>query len=786
MSCYSTDDGFMPATAGGTVPSLREWNDDLAPVVATPDSDALLRIASRLGRFGAWAITVPDLTVTWSDEVRAIHEVPSGYVPDLDSAIDFYPHEYRRSITEAFGRCIADGTPYDLELQLITARGRRLWVRAIGEAEFDDAGCVRRVNGAFQDISDLRLADEKSRQLAEQLTETVESITDAFITVDRAWRFTYINGPGECLLQSTRAELLGRNLWDVFPEARASRFDDEYSRAMNEHVAVEFEQYYAPLRIWVQVRAYPSAQGITIYARDISERKLAERKLHESEERYRLLFDRNPHPTWVFDQETLAFLAVNEAAIRHYGYSREEFLQMTIKDIRPPEDVPALVRSIREHYERHAERLLLGTVKQRKKNGTVIDVEVAASNFVFSGRAACLVLAIDVTEKRRIEQEFLRAQRMESIGTLAGGIAHDVNNLLMPMTMGVSLLRRDHPTERGLRVLDNIETSVSRTKALVQQLLSFARGADGTRIPLQISEVIREVEAIVKSTFPKDISLRLYERPDLWWIDGDPTQVHQVILNLCVNARDAMPKGGMLTIATKNVEIDEFLASIHRDLRAGPHVLIEVADQGSGMSPETIERIFDPFFTTKPKGHGTGLGLSTVAAIVRGHNGSILTYSEPGKGTMFKIYIPARAAVNDDCAVADDTVSEQLRGAGELILVVDDETSVLGITQMTLEGFGYRVVTARDGAEAVALYATHRQEIAAVITDMMMPVMDGSGLIAALRRLSTSVPIIAASGLHDDPRLLTTTSGDVQDFLQKPFAAPDLLRSLGRLLKKEQ
>jgi PAS domain S-box-containing protein len=516
---------------------------------------------------------------------------------------------------------------------------------------------------------------------------------------------------------------------------------------------------------------------------EIAERTRTEVRLQESQQRYRLLFDRNPHPTWVYDVETLAFLAVNRAAVMHYGYSEQQFLSMTIRDIRPLEDVPPLLNALRQTPESETPHVA-GVFNHLKADGTVIQVEIASSEISFSGRRAGLVQAIDVTDKRRLEQQFLRAQRMESIGTLAGGMAHDLNNLLMPILMGVTFLKRQEPTERTLPTLDNMERSAKRGSDLVKQMLSFARGVEGSRVPVHLADVVREIDSIVESTFPKDVTLDADIQGDLWAISGDPTQINQVFLNLCVNARDAMPNGGRISLVARNIEIDEQYARMHRDLDGGKFVLLEVADEGSGMPPEIVDRVFEPFFTTKGVGRGTGLGLSTVAAIVRSHGGTVNVYSELGKGSVFKMYFPAQSDQE-----ADDTGLQSIplvlpRGSGELILLVDDEVPILTITTQTLQTFGYRVITAEDGAKAIALYAVRRDEIAVVITDMMMPVMDGRALIAAIHSINPDVRIIASSGLAEGASGRFVDAA-VKYFLHKPYSADVLLTTLARVIAGE-
>ena len=334
-------------------------------------------------------------------------------------------------------------------------------------------------------------------------------------------------------------------------------------------------------------------------------------------------------------------------------------------------------------------------------------------------------------------------------GTLAGGLAHDLNNLLAPILMGIDLLRQLETRPDPVAVLTNMERSARRGADLVKQVLSFARGVEGERIAVHLAEIVREVRAIAQNTFPRNIAVEVEIPADLWAVTGDPTQLNQVLLNLCVNARDAMPRGGRLGVAARNLVVDALSAAFNRGVPAGRYVLLEVSDTGCGLP---VDRIFEPFFTTKEVGKGTGLGLSTVLGIVRSHGGVINVYSEPPKGSVFKVYLPAQPAGDSAGPVAAAPPEALPRGHGELILLVDDEPAILEVTQCTLETFGYRVITAEDGAQAIALFAAHPHEVAVVITDIMMPVMDGPALILALRRIDPKVRIIAASGLKAGSR----------------------------------
>ena len=389
-----------------------------------------------------------------------------------------------------------------------------------------------------------------------------------------------------------------------------------------------------------------------------------------------------------------------------------------------------------------------------------------------------LMINTDATERKKLESQFLRSQRLESLGTLAGGIAHDLNNVLAPILVSIELLRAEFNDPEADQILEAVQLSAERGADLVKQILCFARGADGKRVVIQPALVIKEVFKIARDTFPKNIEVRCTTPADMWPVCGDATQLHQVMLNLCVNARDAMPDGGVLTIEAANVVSDGSVEALKTSPAAGPHLVLRVRDTGTGIPTEVQERIFEPFFTTKEIGHGTGLGLSTAVAIVKGHAG-LLDFETSSKGTEFTLSLPAVPE-----AAAQKKPEDALRPEGrqELVLLVDDEASVRLVVKQTLESFQYRVITAPDGATAISLYKERRAEISLVLTDMMMPGMDGADTIAALKLIDPAVRVVAASGLMTDERMLRATSAGAVAFLRKPFSAETMLRTLRQVL----
>lgn len=424
----------------------------------------------------------------------------------------------------------------------------------------------------------------------------------------------------------------------------------------------------------------------------------------------------------------------------------------------------------------------VGELEQVDKAGLLLLIEARWTLVRDSNDEPLSILAIhtDIRERKKLEQQFFRAQRLESIGTLAGGIAHDLNNVLTPIMLSIEVLQATHTDDDSREMLSTIAASAKRGAEMVAQVLSFARGMEGRRVEVQSKHLISDIEKIARDTFPKSISVHTKVNADLWTVLGDPTQLHQVLLNLSLNARDSMIDGGQIHIHADNVTLDLHYAAMNIEAKPGPHVLLEVEDTGAGIPKPILDKIFDPFFTTKEIGKGTGLGLSTSLAIVKSHGGFLRVYSEVNKGTRFRIYLPASS--DPTAHASEDAPVELPRGDGETILVVDDEASIRQITKQTLEAFGYRALLAADGAEAVAIYARHQATISVVLTDMMMPVMDGPATIQVLRKLNPTVKIVAASGINANGSVAKAMGHGVQDFLPKPYTADALLRILRRVI----
>lgn len=471
----------------------------------------------------------------------------------------------------------------------------------------------------------------------------------------------------------------------------------------------------------------------------------------------------------------------NQGATRLYGWTSEDVLGGKTLDFFVREKLQIMEAEV----ELLRKGVWTGQLTHRSKEGREVIVN-SRWTLVRDERGAphsVLVIDTDITETKKLESQFLRAQRLESIGTLASGIAHDLNNILSPILMATSILRRTITGAEEEKVIKIIEGSAERGAGIVKQVLTFARGAEGERVLLQPKHLISELAKIMAQTFPRNLDIQTNLPTDLWTVLGDATQLHQILLNLCVNARDAMSEAGAITISAENVDIDAHFASMNPGAQLGAHVALRVADTGSGMTPETMEKIFDPFFTTKEVGKGTGLGLATVIGIVKSHGGFLTLQSAVGVGTTFSVFIPASrdaevAKIEDEAAVAN--------GTGELILIVDDEAPIREALVGTLTAHGYRAYTAEDGTDALALYFQRRGEISVVLTDLSMGQMDGIALVRALRKIDPAVRVIVSSG-HFQKENVTVLQGlGVEVMLEKPYTADKLRRAIRKVLEPKK
>ena len=680
------------------------------------------------------------------------------------------------------------GAVRSFESEIYRKDGSTIWISENARAVLNPDRTVSYYEGMVEDITERKLLEEKMGRVTRQMQALLESAGEGIYGTDMEGRCTFINRAGAELLGYFPNQMLGRFMHSLIHHRR----EDGSVYPSEECPILGTFQTNLPSRgtnevFWradgtcfpVEYTCYPLVEngitnGAVITFTDITERRRAEDQIAEQA----ALLDKAQDAIMVCDLNGI-ILFWNKGAELIYGWGRHEAVGR---------NAGLLLSSDPEKFQ-NVQRLILergewfGETKQITKGGGELHIQARCTLVRDKDGGAKSILAIntDISEKKRIEAQFMRAQRMEGIGTLAGGIAHDLNNILTPILLSIDTLGSISADPRSKGILKTIEISAKRGADLVRRVLSFARGVEGERVEIQPRHLLNDIQTLFRDTFPKNIRMDLLLPNDCWTVLGDPTQLHQVLLNLCVNARDAMPEGGKLTIAAENIRIDEQYAAMEVQAKVGRYVVIHVADSGVGIPPEVLEKIFDPFFTTKEVGKGTGLGLSTVLTIVKSHEGFINVYSESGRGTTFKIYLPA-LEISPQTGQQQSGMLFGLRGNGETILIVDDELSILNITSQTLETLDYRVLTATNGANALAIYLENKDDIDMVLTDMSMPGMDGPTLIQALLKLNPAIKIIATSGLDPDGGTGEGLRPGVRQFINKPFTAGTLIKAVRSVL----
>jgi len=714
-------------------------------------------------------------------------ETVSGYSAEevaRMNPLDFFAEHEKTLLHDKIEEVFSEGEA-SVEAGFLTKDGRSIPFFFTGrKVLFDGATCLV---GLGIDVTERKEAGVALLESERKYRELVEHANSIILRWTRDGRITFLNEYGLKFFDYTPEQILGQHVvGTIVPEFESTSRDlrplmDEilqnpgaFEKNTNENMRRNGDRVWISWTNKTVMDANGQVKEVLSIGTDITERRRAEARIAEQA----AFLDKARDAIVARDLDGKV-LFWNQGAENVYGWKSGEALGRPIAE---------LIHIGPGVHEEIIQRVLAngewsGELRHLTRTGREITVESRLTLIRDEGGKPKSVLGIntDITEKKIIEAQFLRAQRMESIGTLAGGIAHDLNNILTPILMSIDALKAKSFDPQAIKMLESIGISAKRGADIVRQVLTFARGIQGERIEIQPKHLLQDLELIIKDIFPKNIRLHVTIHEDKWTIQGDPTQMHQVLLNLCLNARDAMLDGGDLHLSVEHSTIDQQDLAMGHQVKPGRYVRFNITDQGTGMPPEILDKIFEPFFTTKDINKGTGLGLSTVQAIVKSHGGLINVYSELGAGTTFHVYLPAtEASIEPNREPSDET--DLPRGNGELILLVDDEAPILTVTSQILQAYGYRVLTACDGADALTVYAQNRSEIDVMLTDMRMPIMDGASMIRGLLPRTPALKIIAASGLDlTDPRDKLAGTG-VKHFLVKPYTPGTLLRLLRAVL----
>ncbi|MFN4211583.1 MAG: PAS domain-containing protein, partial [Devosia sp.] len=731
-----------------------QGNGDFGGDAATPlepaETDHLRRMAGRMARLGGWRLDLRPTRLTWSPETTEIHEEAPDVSPNVEQGLSYYAPEHQLRIRTAVADCVENGRSFDEVLQLVTARGNRIWVRSIGEAVRDDAGSIVALEGAFQDISHLVAMRDEANTLSRRLRQTLESISDAFFLLDKEWRFSFLNGQAERLLGRQRDELEGRTIWTEFPQAMGSSFETSYREAVRDGHAVRFQEYFPPLQAWFDVDAYPTPEGLAVYFRDISRRKRSQEEVRISNERFLLVAQATNDVIWDWDlvDSTLWW---NENFKTLFGYDAadvEPGPEAWLNRIHP-EDADRVIDSIHAvidgnekswvseyrflHHDGHALTII--------DRGSVIRDE--------SGRAIRMVGSmLDVSPQRELEGRLRQAQKLEAMGQLTGGIAHDFNNLLTVILGSTELLCDELESGQQPYLLAKmIATAAQRGADLTSRLLAFGRKQPLQPRLLDLGGLVAGMEAMLHRTLGEHIEIRVIRPAVPWTAEIDPALLESAILNLAINARDAMGKGGRLIIETANATLDAERAA-EEDIAPGQYVVLTVSDTGQGIAPDVLPKVFEPFFTTKEAGKGSGLGLSMVYGFVKQSGGHIRIRSELGHGTTVRLYFSR--SLKTAQASPETTPRGAPKGGNELILVVEDDSLVRANLSRQLERLGYRVLEANAGAPALELLAAY-PDVSLLFTDIVMPgALNGAEFAKKALEIRPGLHVLFTSGYTED------------------------------------
>jgi two-component system cell cycle sensor histidine kinase/response regulator CckA len=745
--------------------------------------------AQRIARLGTWRYQLDTGSFQWSSETYRIHAWPRESPLSLGALESLVYPEDRPRVVAAVHTLLREAGSMEIEYRLLLPNQEVRHLHVCAKALSDDDRQVFALTGTVLDVTDQKGRDDKDRAIEKMLVSFLDNLPAVVTLKDEHLEHVYGNTAAldvfhmksEQFVGTTDTTFLTRDTADLLHVVERSVLNTRQP-VLTPEIPLGTNGERRTLRGLCFPVLLPGGRILVgMYASDITELQTVTAKTGLLESALEaaangvVITDKGGVIEWV-----------NSAFSRITGYSAEEVIGHT----------PRILKSGRhdaKFYKTIWATLLKGEVwtgdiVNQRKDGTLYDEQMTITPVRDSGGGIAHFIAIksDITEQKALEDKLLRSQRMESIGLLAGGVAHDLNNILAPILMGAELLHSNElPAKDRDELLDGISRSCERGSGIIRQVLTFARGVEGERVVVQLRHQVKEIVKMARETFPKKIQIGMDVTNAFWTVIGDPTQLHQILLNFSVNARDAMPQGGRLEFIGENVELEEPHSFQGFEIQPGRYARLTVRDTGAGMPPEVLDRIFEPFFTTKEQGKGTGLGLPTVLGIVKSHRGLTEFHSAPGKGTSAILWLPAADSQEE---AKNKVQSTPPTGANETILLVDDEEQIRSVTSKLLERANYQVITAEDGASAVAQFATNMDKIALIITDVMMPVMDGVALARSLRKINPAVKIIGSSGFSGDggsgDRIEELRSVGVKTLLRKPYTSRQLLETVAEELRQ--
>ena len=870
------------------------------------------KIASKLAQLGSWRVDLGQQSITWDLETATIHDEPEGTSPTFNQAIKYYVPEHQEKILTLFKACVEQGHSFDVKLQIVTAKGRRVWVRAIGEAVRDESGEIIAVEGAVQDISEQVAAQDAKDALSERLRNTLDDISDGFMLLDYDWQSVFMNTNAKKLLKHAEQDLQGENVPYSFRETAGKVFQEHYKRAFNTGQTVRFQEFSTHSNKWLEVDASPTPEGLAIYFRDVTGQRAKDEELRllQAAVAYQsdtiIITEAEP----LDRPEGPKIVYINDAFEQLTGYSREEVVGKNPRLLQGPKtqrvELDKIRRAIEELQPVHAEVInytksgeeywlemsivpitneaglvthfvsVQRNISERKQleqvlwaneerfrlmanaTGSMIwELDIAnnsqwwseglkevfghemdrnespptfwlshahpddkvqsskAFDQLVSGQknklyqryrfqradgswarveehalvlrdedgVALRVLGsmTDVSQRLELEERLQQSQKMEAVGQLTGGVAHDFNNLLTIMMGNAEILSEELSAQPDLQELAAMTLrAADRGAELTSRLLAFSRKQPLEPQVLNLGPLIQGMETLLRRTLPENVDIEVICSGGLWKTEADPSQIEAALLNLALNARDAMPNGGSLTMETANASLDEDYVATELDVEAGQYVMIVVTDTGHGIPPDVVGQIFEPFFTTKELGLGSGLGLSMIYGFIKQSGGHIRVYSEQGEGTTFRLYLPRSQA--KDAQIHVGHVIQKTVGGNDIILVVEEGALARGYFTIQLKGLGYCIFEAANGSEALVLLEQNPR-ISLLFTDVVMPGgMGGRELADAARTLRPDLKVLFTSGYTETSIVHNGRLDSGIDLLSKPYRRDQLAAKVRKVL----